>query len=216
MASSIRRTDVSLATASGMNELGKRTVSRRGRIGSSSGRLSGRSVESSSTSRGSSRSLMMRGRAARMRGAAIDGLSIRHVEEERGRSALAREHALALFGGFTRLFAILAANGKRQRPQSRLGDFVAALEAVAVRPVVQPAERLVDLVERLRFHLDEREFDVLLNVDFRALALVENITLLATVSPHVANFALHFAQQLAAALLEHLLQFVIAAGLARH
>ncbi len=43
MASSIRRTELSRATASGMNELGKRTVSRSGRIGSSDGIDSGRS-----------------------------------------------------------------------------------------------------------------------------------------------------------------------------
>src|SRR5205085_1244686 len=42
MASSIRRTELSRATASGMNEFGKRTVSRSGRIGSSDGMLSGR------------------------------------------------------------------------------------------------------------------------------------------------------------------------------
>ena len=37
-ASSIRRTELSRATASGMNECGKRTVSRKGRIGSSGGK----------------------------------------------------------------------------------------------------------------------------------------------------------------------------------
>ncbi len=41
--SSMRRTELSRATASGMNELGKRTVSRNGRTGSSGGTTSGRS-----------------------------------------------------------------------------------------------------------------------------------------------------------------------------
>ena len=48
MASSIRRTEVSRATASGMNEFGNSTVSRSGRTGSSAGidggRLAGRLV----------------------------------------------------------------------------------------------------------------------------------------------------------------------------
>ena len=43
IASSIRRTELSRATASGMNEFGNSTVSRSGRIGSSSGTASGRS-----------------------------------------------------------------------------------------------------------------------------------------------------------------------------
>src|SRR5262245_49916694 len=59
IASSIRRTELSRATASGMNEFGNRTVSRSGRIGSSSGSAIGRSpVENSSRSRVSSRSLI--------------------------------------------------------------------------------------------------------------------------------------------------------------
>ena len=120
-------------------------------------------------------------------------------------------HALALLGRFPRLFAILAANRERQRPQPRLGDFLAALEAVAVGAFVQPPERLVDLVERLRLHLDEGELDVFLDVDFGALALVEHLAVLAAVGPHVANPALHLVHQLAAAVLEHLLQLVVPA-----
>ena len=55
IASSIRRTELSRATASGMNEFGNRTVSRSGRIGSSDGMLSGRSpMETSSLLRFSS------------------------------------------------------------------------------------------------------------------------------------------------------------------
>ena len=43
IASSIRRTELSRATASGMNEFGNSTVSRSGRTGSSAGTVSGRS-----------------------------------------------------------------------------------------------------------------------------------------------------------------------------
>src|SRR5207237_9852677 len=139
------------------------------------------------TSSGSSRSVMTgtdprRGHAGR--GSGVRRL-IRHVEEERGRPALAREHALALLGGLARLFAVLAANRERQRTQPRLGDFVAALEAVAVGPFLQTTERLVDLVERLRLHLDERELDVFLDVDLGALALVEHVVLLVAHRPAV-------------------------------
>ena len=73
---------------------------------------------------------------------------IRHVEEQRARAALAREHPLALLGGFTRLFTILAPNREWQRAQARVGDFLAALEAIAVGSLVQPPKRFVDLVER--------------------------------------------------------------------
>ena len=49
IASSMSRTELSRATASGMNEFGKRTVSRSGRIGSSAGMTGGRSpLETSS------------------------------------------------------------------------------------------------------------------------------------------------------------------------
>jgi hypothetical protein len=49
IASSIRRTELSRATASGMNEFGNSTVSRSGRIGSSDGIDNGRSpIETSS------------------------------------------------------------------------------------------------------------------------------------------------------------------------
>ena len=59
IASSIRRTELSRATASGMNEFGKRTVSRNGRIGSSGGIESGRSAfDRSSDLRVSSSSLI--------------------------------------------------------------------------------------------------------------------------------------------------------------
>ena len=59
IASSISRTELSRATASGMNEFGKRTVSRSGRIGSSDGIESGRSpIETSSALRVRISSLM--------------------------------------------------------------------------------------------------------------------------------------------------------------
>jgi hypothetical protein len=88
-----------------------------------------------------------------------------HVEEESRRPTALRHDALALLGRFPRLFAVLAANRERQRPQARLGDLVAALEAIAVGALVEAAQSRIDLVERLGLHLDERELDVLLDVD---------------------------------------------------
>ena len=55
-----------------------------------------------------------------------------------------------------------------------LGDLVAALEAVAERAFVEARERLVDLVQGLGFHLDERKLDVILNVRFGRLGGVED------------------------------------------
>ena len=57
----------------------------------------------------------------------------------------AAARALALRGLLPRLLAILAADRERQRAQPRLGDLVAALEAVAVVALFQPRQRLVDL-----------------------------------------------------------------------
>ncbi len=52
IASSMRRTELSRATASGMKEFGNNTVSRRGRTGSSGGIASGRSPAETSSSVG--------------------------------------------------------------------------------------------------------------------------------------------------------------------
>ena len=60
------------------------------------------------------------------------------VEEERRAAAARRELPLALFGGFPRLFAFLAADRERQGPQALLGDFLAALEAVTVGALIEP------------------------------------------------------------------------------
>ena len=59
IASSIRRTEVSRATASGMNEFGKRTVSRSGRTGSSGGMESARSPSEDSSNVGASGSSLI-------------------------------------------------------------------------------------------------------------------------------------------------------------
>ena len=58
IASSMRRTELSRATASGRNELGNNTVSRSGRIGSSLGIATGCSADASPMSRRSSSRLM--------------------------------------------------------------------------------------------------------------------------------------------------------------
>src|SRR6187431_186135 len=229
IASSMRRTDASRATASGMNEFGKRTVSRSGRIGNSLGTASGRSVV---TSR-SSRSSLIEHREARgyhkkkaqppehwELGRRASGrsrtASVGHVVEERRRATLLRGRPLTTLGCLARFLAVLAANRKGQRTQASLGDFVTALEAVAVGPLFKTTQSCVNLVERFRLHLDEREFDVLLDVHFRALALVQYIALLIALRSGVANLLVNRVQQLPTAILEHLPQLVIAACLCRH
>src|SRR4026208_1169303 len=72
-------------------------------------------------------------------------------------------------GGARRRRGRPATAGKWERPQARVGDLVAALEAVAVSSFVQPPERFVDLVERLRFHLDQRESDGFVHVSRAAV-----------------------------------------------
>src|SRR5262245_23119754 len=139
-------------------------------------------------------------------------LRVGHVEEEIRRTPALSQNALALCRGLPLLLTVLAAHREGQRTQTSFADLVTALEAVAVRVLVETPQRFVDLVERLALHLNERELDVFLNVDFGALALVEHIALLAAVRAHVANSALNLGHQLAAAVLEHLPQLAIAAG----
>src|SRR4029079_11829450 len=130
IASSIRRTELSRATASGMKELGNRTVSRNGSTGSSAGIDIGRSpseISSALVSSDCSWSLMvspevgrlyLKGETAGGRewGSAtpaepVQGRRTLHVEEQRRGTATLGHLALALLGNFPRLSAILAADG---------------------------------------------------------------------------------------------------------
>src|SRR4051812_25284739 len=98
-----------------------------------------------------------------------------HVQEERARAPPRSELTLALLGGLPRFFAVLAADRKRQRPQPLLRNFLAAVEAVAVVPLVEAHEGVVHLVEGFRLHLDERELQIFLDVGFGALDRVEHL-----------------------------------------
>src|SRR5438034_3423999 len=161
--------------------------------------------------------LLLEGRWRRESGSATGGAPMDagflHVEEERRGAAALRQLALALFGDLPGLFTVLAAHGEGERAQPLLGDLFAAVEAVAVVALLEPPQRVVDLVERLRLHLDERELDVLLNVGLGALHGVEHFVELAApgaLSSHVAHFALNLGLNLALALLEHPLELAIA------
>src|SRR5436190_12142366 len=165
IASSMSRTELSRATASGMKEFGKSTVSRSGRIGSSDGIASGRSplVRSSGLKwsvvmairnpfyRNRNPDWVAGGEGSRAPPPAepVSDAGILHVEEERRGAAALRVHPLPLLGDFARLFAVLAADGEGQGAQALLGDFLAAVEAVAVIALLEAAERVVDLVQRL-------------------------------------------------------------------
>ena len=118
------------------------------------------------------------------------------------------DDALALLGDLARLFAILAADRERQGPQAALGDLFAALEAVAEGVLLETAQRLLDLVERLGLHLDQRELDVVLDVRLGGLGRVEHAVrrVVRALAPDVPNLALHRAHDLAPALLEDVLQ----------
>src|SRR3990170_4704155 len=92
-------------------------------------------------------------------GACLEGKKrrlVRQVEEEGGRAATLSEHALPPLGHLARLLAVLAADRERQRPEAALRDLLAALEAVPVAALFQTRQGLVDLLERLGLHLDER------------------------------------------------------------
>src|SRR5438105_10394344 len=126
---------------------------------------------------------------------------------------------LTLLDGFLGLFAVLTANRERQRPETLFSDFLGTLEAVAVRALLEAGERVVDLIERLGLHLDERELDVFLDVGFRALDGIINFGQLRDFAGRadIAHLALNLGLQFAPTTLEHLLEFAITsrpAGLA--
>src|SRR6476661_222558 len=118
-----------------------------------------------------------------------------HVDEERRRAAAGGHLALTLLGNFARLLALLAPHRERQGAQPLLSDFVAALEAIAVVALLQARERVVDLVQRLRLHLDQRELDLVLDVGLGALDGVEHLVLLAgapaALGANIAHLTLH-------------------------
>src|SRR5688572_19070785 len=89
-----------------------------------------------------------------------------HVDEQRRCAAALSDGALPLLRSFASFFAILAADRERQRAEPALGDLFPALEAVPEGALFQPAQRFLNLVERFRFHLDERELDLVLNIRF--------------------------------------------------
>src|SRR6185437_15498490 len=101
---------------------------------------------------------------------------------------------LTLLVGLARLFAFLAPDREGKRAQALLGNFLAALKAVAVGALLEPRERIHDFAERLRFHLDEREFDLILDVVFRALNGIDHVRLLRApraLGADVAHLALN-------------------------
>src|SRR5262245_608841 len=140
IASSISRTELSRATASGMKELGNNTVSRSGRIGSSGGIDNGRSAAAtSSAGRFSSWSLIVNlamqnadpqsafrnpksdvsCAGGEELGSATGGApgnwdaGCLHVEEQRGAAATRSLLPLFLLGVLVDLFAIVSGNRER-------------------------------------------------------------------------------------------------------
>src|SRR6188472_1372145 len=95
-------------------------------------------------------------------------------------------------------FTIPTPHSERNGPKTCPGDRFAALETVAVRAFSESAERGVDLVQRLRLHLDQRKSDLVLDVYLGALTLIEHVSLERAVDPRITNFGLNFVHQLAA------------------
>src|SRR5262245_50083704 len=137
---------------------------------------------------------------------------ILHVHEQAGRTAAGGELTLALLCDLAGLFTVLAAHREGQRSEPLLGDLLAALVAVAVAALLEAHERIVDLVQRLRLHLNERELEVFLDVSLGALDGVEHVVELAAPGAFLADaahLALNLGLNLPAPILEHALQFRI-------
>ena len=69
-------------------------------------------------------------------------------------------------------------------------------------------------MESLRLHLDEGQFDIFLDIDFRRFALIHDVVrLLGAFSTDAANLALDFSHEFSLTLLQHLLEVVVSRGL---
>src|SRR5262249_5304939 len=86
-----------------------------------------------------------------------------------------------------------------------------AFEAVAVIALLEPRERVVNLVQCLGLHLDERELDVVLDVGLGTLDRIKHLVLAAhrRFSTDVANLALDLRLDFPPTLFEHLFQLVV-------
>src|SRR5687768_15867673 len=148
------------------------------------------------------------GRGVRADYAARTVPSALHVEEKGGRTA-ALDQTLALLRDLASLLAVLAADRERQRAKAALRDFLAALEAVTEGALFEAAKRFLDLREGLRFHLNQRELDVVLNIRFGRLSRVEHPVSRAVgaLAADVPNLVLHRTHDLAAALFQNPPQF---------
>src|SRR5579864_3159565 len=221
IASSMSLIELSRATANGMKEWGNSTVSRSGSSGTSAGTTYVRSPfvddawtsvmttpdPSKNTTPRKPRSSAGPARWECPRCVREVRPPLVQVQQEARRPAL-RQLSLPAFGQLTRLFAVLAPDGERQGPEPALRDLVAALEAVTVGPFVESRQRFLDFVACLRFHLDQRQFDVVLDVRFRRLGRVEDARALARgpFRPDIPHLLLHFGQDLATPILQDTLQ----------
>ena len=108
-----------------------------------------------------------------------------------------------MYGRFFRLCAFAAPHREGQGPQTRFVNLGAAVEAIAVRALFEPANGRGDPVEGLHLDLQERQPDITLDVALGCLAVVEAASILAAVVAHVAKLLLDVLRQLPEAFLEH-------------
>jgi len=115
-----------------------------------------------------------------------------------------------LLGHLPSLFALLTPNGERQCAKPLLTNLLTALETVAEVALIEASERVIDLVERLRLHLNESQLDVFLDVGLGTLDIVQHVVQFAAPRPlgsHMAHLALDFGVNLTPPVIEHLLEF---------
>ena len=83
--------------------------------------------------------------------------------------------ALAMPGSqLTGFLALHASNGERKGPEPRFRDVSSALDTLPVVAGFQPSQRGIDPLDRFILDLNERQLDVLLNVDIGHFPFVES------------------------------------------
>lgn len=101
------------------------------------------------------------------------------------------------------LFTVSAANREREGAQACFGDFAATLQAIAIVAFLETTKRRVYVLQRLRLQLEQRESDLVLNVDFGILGVVEHIAIGDATAPHGANLVVELMDKFRSPLFEN-------------
>jgi hypothetical protein len=142
--------------------------------------------------------------------ASSNTVSTRSVKETEGPSPFLREIAGLPLTGLPLILARATSQREGKGPQAMLQDLDTAFGTLPVGAVSKPRERVIHVTERFGLHFEQRDADLLLQVDIGRLGGVQScrhISVIAAVLADIAELDPEIALKLAASRLEHLPQF---------